>query len=101
MSDINYLSIDDARELVERIAERTKNFNYSMSNPEKEAMSELLSEIGVKTRDLINVANLADNYAINAELVDPDEACQYDRGALRDALFYWDDEDGRHYCIQW
>lgn len=98
---INYLAIDQARDLVDRIEKRAKNFGYEMSGPEKEAMSELLSDIGVKTSDLIDVANLADNYAINAEIVDPSEAHQYDRGALRDALFTWQTDEGTHYCIQW
>lgn len=100
MSDINYLTYDQASDLVERIAERAKNFNYNMSNNEKEAMSQLLSDIGVNTSDLIDVNNLADNYAINAEIVSPDEAEDYDN-LEEDSLFSWQESDGTYYCYSW
>lgn len=97
---VNYLEMDDARDLVDRIADRAENFGYVMSDNEKEAMAELLSDIGVKTSDLINVNNLADNYAIYAEIVSPSEAENYDNLA-EDSLFSWQEEDGAHYCYQW
>lgn len=97
---INYLDIDDATELVERIAVRASNFNYAMSENEKEAMAQLLSDIGVKTSDLINVSNLADNYAINAEIVSPENAKHYDN-LEDDSLFSWIEDGETHYCYQW
>ena len=98
-NQVVYLDFSQAEMLVERIADRAKNFNYTMSESEKTAMSELLSDIGVKTSDLVDVANLADNYAINAEIVAPEEAGNYDN--LSDSLFSWEEEDGTHYCYSW
>ena len=98
---INYLTYDQALDLVDRIADRTENFDYSMSEPEKKAMAQLLSDIGVSTSDLIDVSNLADNYAINAEIVGPDEVDNYDRSTLRDALFTWKEGGETHYCLSW
>ena len=98
---VNYLTYEQAEDLVDRIADRANNFGHNMTTNEKEAMSQLLSDIGVNTSDLIDVANLADNYAINAELVGPDEVDNYSSSSLQDALFAWDDTDGTHYCIQW
>ena len=97
---VNYLELNQAIDLVDRIAARTKNFNYTMSDNEKTAMSELLSDIGVNTSDLIDVSNLADNYAINAEIVTPDDYKHYDN-LRNDSLFSWEEEDGTHYCYQW
>lgn len=94
-----FINLEDANSLVDRIAERAKVFNYSMSDNEKEAMAQLLSDCGVKVSDIINVSNLADNYAINAEIVSPDEASEYDD--LDDVLFSWEEEDGVHYCVRW
>jgi hypothetical protein len=96
-----FLTYDQAQDLVERIAKRAENFNHVMSSPEKEAMAQLLSDIGVKVDDIIDVSNLADNYAINAELVGPDEVEQYDQSSLNDALFTWKEDGETHYCIQW
>ena len=96
---INWLTFDQAEDLVERIATRAQNFGHNMSDPEKEAMAWLLSDIGVSTSDLIDVSNLADNYAINAELVTPEEAKNYTN--LEDALFTWEEEGETHYCMQW
>lgn len=96
---INYLTFEQAQDLVDRIAVRALNFNYTMSDSEKEAMAELLAEIGINTSDLIDVSNLADNYAINAEIVTPDESHQYDD--LEDSLFSWEESDGTYYCMQW
>lgn len=101
MNDVNFLEYCDAQELVERIAERTKNFNYEMSSSEMEAMASLLSEVGVNTSDIINIENLADNYAINAEIVSPDEVDQYTSEQLEGSLFTWNEGDGTYYCIQW
>ena len=101
MTDVNYLDINEATELVERIADRTIDFHYTMSEPEKEAMAQLLSDIGVQTSDLINVSNLADNYAINAEIVTPEDVDQYDKSSLEDALFSWEDFGETHYCLSW
>lgn len=100
-TEIVYLSYNEAQDLVDRIAERTKYFDYTMSPPEKEAMASLLSDIGVKVSDLIDVSNLADNYAINAEFVTPEEVETYG-GSLSDALFTWNEENGEtYYCISW
>ena len=101
MGTVNFLTFKQAQDLVERIAKRAQNFNYTMSESEKEAMAQLLSDVGVNTSDIIDVANLADNYAINAEIVGPGEAEQYSKQDLEDALFSWEEEDGTHYCIQW
>lgn len=98
---INWLTYEQAQDLVERIAARAERFDYEMTENEKEAMAQLLSDIGVKTSDLIDVSNLADNYAINAEIVTPDDADQYDASSLRDALFTWEEDDGTHYCLSW
>jgi hypothetical protein len=98
---INYLSCEQALDLVERIAERCKNFDYEMSTEEIEAMAQLLSDIGVKTSDLIDVSNLADNYAINAEIVSPENIHQYDKQSIQDALFSWEQSDGKYYCLSW
>lgn len=99
--EVVFISFIEAEELVERIADRTVNFNHTMTEPEKTAMAQLLSDVGVKVSDLINVDRLADEYAINAEIVGPDEVKDYDRAILNDALYSWDDEDGKHYVISW
>lgn len=39
MKDIIYLSIDQANDLVDRIADRAENFNYYMTDAEKDAMA--------------------------------------------------------------
>ena len=97
-----FLDYEDALNLVERISERCKNFDYEMSESEQRAMAQLLSDIGVKVSDLISVDYLADNYAINAEIVRGDkEAKSYDRSTLNDALFSWQENDETFYCIQW
>jgi hypothetical protein len=88
-------------DLVDRIADRAENFNHNMSKSEKEAMANLLSDCGVNVSDLIDVSYLADNYAINAEIVTPDEVDNYDRSTLQDALFTWKENGETHYCIQW
>lgn len=99
---INYLNFNQALDLVDRIADRTENFNYTMSEPEKEAMAQLLSDIGVSTSDLIDVSYLADNYAINAEIVRPDDRKHYDMKQVReDSLFQWEEDGETIYCIQW
>lgn len=100
-SEVVYLTYDQALDLVDRIAERAENFNHTMSKPEKEAMADLLSNVGVQVSDLIDVSNLADNYAINAEIVGPDDVKNYDLSTLRDALFTWSEDGETHYCIQW
>ena len=98
---VNYLTFEQAQDFVERIAERAKVFGRNMSESEKEAMSQLLSDIGVKTSDLIDVSNLADNYAVNAEIVTPSDYHNYDNVVLEDSLFQWEESDGTHYCYQW
>ncbi len=73
-----------------------------MESSEKEAMAQLLSDVGVKTSDLIDVSSLADNYAINAEIVDASEAHNYSHSDLQDALFTWKDSNGDTcYCLSW
>lgn len=98
---INYLTIDQALDLVDRIAKRAEQFDHVMVDAEKRAMAELLSDVGVKTDDLIDVSNLADNYAINAEIVTPCEVDNYSISSLRDALFSWIHDGEKYYCIQW
>ena len=97
----NYLTFEQAQDLVDRIADRASNFHHSMTDNEKEAMAQLLSDIGVNTSDLIDVSNLADNYAINAEIVTPSDLENYDYDNLDDALFTWEESDGTHYCLSW
>lgn len=99
---IIYLTYDQAFDLVERIAERTKNFDYEMEVNEMESMAQLLSDVGVKVDDIIDVSNLADNYAINAEIVTALEVHDYNQSALSDALFSWRDNNGDAcYCLSW
>lgn len=99
---IIYLTYDQAFGLVERIAKRTKNFDYEMETNEMESMAELLSSCGVKTSDLIDVSNLADNYAINAEIVTPSDIHHYEYSSLQDALFTWKDNNSDTcYCLSW
>lgn len=99
---IIYLTYDQAFDLVERIAERTKRFDYEMETNEMEAMAQLLSDIGVKVDDIIDVSNLADNYAINAEIVTALEAHDYAHSDLNDAFFSWRDDNGDTcYCLSW
>ena len=65
-------------------------------------MAQLLSDIGVKTDDLIDVSNLADNYVINAEIVTPDEYDSYCMKEVReDSLFQWKEDGKTHYCLSW
>lgn len=99
---INYLTYDQSLDLVERIAERATNFDYIMTVPEEQAMAQLLSDIGVKTSDLIDVSNLADNYAINAEIVRPEDYEHYNMKSLReDSLFQWKEDGENCYCLSW
>lgn len=98
---INYLTYGQALDLVERIAERARDFDHYMVEPEKEAMAQFLSDIGVKTSDLIDASNLADNYEINAEIVNPMEAEQYSKSSLNDALFTWKVDGETYYCLSW
>lgn len=98
---VNYLTFEQAQDLVDRIADRAVIFNHKMSENEKEAMSQLLSDIGVKISDIIDVSNLADNYAINAEIVTPKDYDDYSHVDLNDSLFQWEEEDGKYYCLQW
>ena len=97
---INYLDFDQAMELVDRISERTKRWQYFMSEDEKASMANLLSDVGVSTSDLIDVSRLADNYAINAEIVTPEEAKHYDN-LEDDSLFSWIENGETYYCYQW
>ena len=99
-NEVVYISYKDATELVDRIAERAKNFNYQMHENEMEAMASLLSDCGVKVSDLINVSNLADNYAINAEIVEPSEAHNYEN-IEENHLFQWKQDGETYYCYQW
>ena len=101
-NEIVYLSYDEAEALVERIAEQARLFNHEMHDNEKQAMAQLLSDVGVKVSDLIDVSNLADNYAINAEIVQASDVGSYSRSSLRDALFTWEDDAGETcYCLSW
>jgi len=99
---ISYLTHEQALDLVERIAARTVDFHHEMSEPEKEAMAQLLADIGVSTSDLIDVSNLADNYDINAEIVTPIDYKHHNMEQVKkDSLFQWKEEDGTHYCLNW
>lgn len=100
-TEVIYMTNDQATELVDRIAERCEQFDHFLVDSEKEAMAQLLSDIGVKVDDILDVSNLADNYSINAELVGPDDADNYSRSTLEDALFTWTDNDNKYYCIKW
>ena len=102
-SEVVYLTMDEAEMLVDRIAERAEKFDCKMREAEKEAMAQLLSDIGVKVSDLVDVSYLADNYAINAEIVTPDDYESYDMRQVReDALFSWINVDGeKSYCLSW
>jgi len=93
-----YLTYDQALDLVERIADRAERFNHSMSEPEKEAMASLLSDIGVKTDDLIDVSNLADNYSVNADIRSEKECSKQEQ---EESLFQWKHEDLKYFCISW
>ena len=96
-----YLTLDQAIGLVDRVAKRAKRFDHNMSEPEKAAMADLLSDIGVSVSDLIDVSILADNYAINADIVTPDEVADYTRSDLEGALFTWEENGETHYCLSW
>lgn len=97
-----FLTYDQALDLVDRIAVRCEHFNHEMIETEKEAMAQLLSDVGVRVDDLIDVSRLADEYAINAEIVQADEVDNYSRSDLRDALFSWENKDGEAcYCLTW
>jgi hypothetical protein len=98
---INYLTYDQSLDLVERISKRAENFDHFMSEPEKEAMAQLLSDIGVKTDDLIDVSRLADEYSVNAEIVTPNEVADYSKSSLEDALFSWEVDGETYYCLSW
>lgn len=101
-NEVVFLSLDEARNLVDRIADRANNFDYDMHKAEKEAMSELLSDIGVKVSDLVDVSNLADNYAINAEIVTPSDYINYNmREVKQDSLFSWLEDGEKFYCLSW
>ena len=100
-NEVVYLTFEQAQDLVDRIAERTKVFNYTMSDNEKDAMANLLSDIGVKVSYLIDINYLADNYAINAEIVTPDDVDNYSRSSLQDALFTWQENSETFYCLTW
>lgn len=100
-SEVIYLTYDQALDLVDRIATRAMRFDHEMSKPEMEAMAQLLSDIGVKVDDLIDVCHLADNYAINAEIVTPAEVDSYSESSLQDALFTWKEDGEIFYCLTW
>ena len=101
--EVVFITFEEAQNLVDRIAERTEVFHHFMQDNEKEAMAQLLSDIGVKVSDLIDVDRLADEYSINAEIVMHDEAHNYDDSYLRDALFTWKDDETNetNYVISW
>lgn len=100
--EVVFLTYEQALDLVDRIADRASNLGHNMIDNEKEAMAQLLSDVGVSVSDLIDVSNLADNYAINAEIVQANDVDSYSRSDLRDALFSWKNEDGETcYCLTW
>ena len=95
-----FLTYDQAQDLVERIAKRAEG-HHDMSEPEKDAMAQLLSDIGVNVSDIIDVSYLADNYAINAEIVTPESVSDYPKSSLQDALFAWEEKGKTYYCLSW
>lgn len=100
--EVVFLTYDQALDLVDRIAVRCEHFNHEMIDNEKKAMAQLLSDVGVSVNDLIDVSRLADNYAINAEIVQAEDVSGYLKSSLRDALFSWKNEDGETcYCLTW
>lgn len=100
--EVVFLTHDQALDLVDRIAVRCEQFDCKMIIAEKEAMAQLLSDVGVRVDDLIDVSRLADEYAFNAEIVQADEVDNYSKSDLRDALFSWKNEDGETcYCLTW
>jgi hypothetical protein len=97
-----FLDYDQALDLVERIADRAWRGHHNMMvKAEKRAMAQLLSDIGVSTNDLIDVSNLADNYVINGDFVTPEKADDYSQAALQDALFSWEYDGEKYYCLTW
>lgn len=101
-NEVVYLTMNEAEMLVDRIAERAEKFDYKMREAEKEAMACLLSDIGVKVSDLIDVSNLADNYAINSEIVTPEDYEHYDMNEVKqDSLFQWEIDGEKYYCLSW
>ena len=100
-SEIIYMDFDQALTLVDRMSDRTKQFSYTISKAEAEAIASLLVDVGVSVEDIIDISRLADNYAINAEIVTPNEANQYDRSSLEDALFTWKEDGQQYYCLNW
>lgn len=100
-SEIIYMDFDQALTLVDRMSDRTKRFNYTISKPEAEAIASLLVDVGVTVDDLLDISRLADNYAINAEKVSPIDTYQYDRSSLEDALFTWKEDGQQYYCLNW
>ena len=95
-----YLTLEQAQDLVDRIADRVELFDEMCDN-EKEAMAQLLSKVGVKASDLVDVKNLADSYVIHAELVDPEEVANYTLEDLEGASFTWQENGKTHYCLGW
>ena len=94
-----FLTYDQALDLVDRIADRTTNFGHKMIDNEKEAMAQLLSDVGVSVNDLIDVSRLADEWAINADIRESSECTREEK---MDALFSWKNEDGETcYCLTW
>ena len=100
-NEIIYMDFDQALNLVDRMADRTKKFNYTISKPESEAIASLLCDVGVTVDDLLDVSRLADNYAINAEIVNDENRHQYHRTDLEDALFTWKENNEQFYCLNW
>lgn len=101
-NEVIFIDFDQAQDLVDRIAARAENFNHKMVESEKEAMAQLLSDTGVKVSDLIDVSNLADNYAINAEIIGPEDYGNYNMKEIReDSLFSWVHDGEKYYCLNW
>ena len=102
-NEVVYLTDDQAQDLVERIEKRcrSRNFDYEMSISEAHAMAELLCATGVMVDDIICVNNMADNYAINAEIVKGDEVNNYEQEDLDDSLFSWEENGRKCYCVSW
>lgn len=96
-----YLTNDQAQDLVERIEKRCRTFDYEMCTSEAQAMANLLCDTGVSLNNIICVNNMADNYAINAEIAEGDEVNNYEQEDLDNSLFSWEENGRKYYCVSW
>jgi hypothetical protein len=120
-----YLDYEQAQMLAERIGARAGEFwQHCMSEAECEAMANLLACIGVRVEDMIDISNLADNYAVNGEFIDSenirsnhasitDDMNEEERADIEDdidreieatkddCLFWWEEDGKTTFCLRW